>query len=187
MHVKDAIKIRRAYRSLDPVDITEDLITDLAIHAGLSASCFNSQPWHFVFVYDPEILKKLHGTLSKANKWVELASMIIVVFCHVEDDCRVKGRDYYLFDTGMATSFLILRATELGLVAHPIAGYDEAMVKEILSIPKKYQVITLVNVGKHSETVHAFLSEKQAKIEKKRPERLPLEKFAFINRYTLED
>ncbi|MCP8305055.1 MAG: nitroreductase family protein, partial [archaeon] len=92
-----------------------------------------------------------------------------------------------LFDTGMATSFLILRATELGLVAHPIAGYNETMVKEILSIPEKYQVITLVNIGKHSETVHPFLSEKQAKIEKKRPERLPLDKFAFINRYTLED
>jgi len=30
----------------------------------------------------------------------------------------------------MATAFIILRATELGLVAHPIAGYNEDAVKQ---------------------------------------------------------
>ncbi|MGD2200785.1 MAG: nitroreductase family protein [Candidatus Bathyarchaeota archaeon] len=183
MHVKDAIKTRRAYRSLAPVEITEDLVKDLASHAGLSASCFNNQPWRFVFAYDPRVLEKLHSALSKSNRWVQLASMIVAVFSRAEDDCRVKGRVYHQFDTGMATAFLILRATELGLVAHPIAGYNETKVKDILGIPEEYRVITLVNVGKHSETIHPFLTEKQAEIEKERPERLPLEKFAFLNRY----
>ncbi len=183
LDVTDAIKIRRAYRSLVSVDITDNLINDLATHACLSASCFNNQPWRYVFVYDPEMLKNLHSSLSKGNKWAELASMIIVVFSRVEDDCSIKGRNYHQFDTGMATAFLILRATELGLVAHPIAGYNEAKVKETLNIPKEYQVITLVVVGKHSEVIHPFLSESQAKIEKKRPERLPFEEFAFINRH----
>ena len=42
MDVKEAIHKRRAYRSLDPVKITEDLIEDLAECAQLAASCFNS-------------------------------------------------------------------------------------------------------------------------------------------------
>jgi nitroreductase len=33
MDVAQAIRERRAYRSLDPVEITEDLIKDLAKHA----------------------------------------------------------------------------------------------------------------------------------------------------------
>jgi len=181
MDVKQAIQTRRAYRSLDPVEITDELIRDLAESARLAPSCFNNQPWRFVFAHDPEVLKKLHGAMSKSNEWTQAASMIIAVFSREDLDCRLKGRNYYLFDTGMATAFIILRATELGLVAHPIAGYDEGAVKQILGIPEDMQVITLVNVGKHSETIGPLLTEKQAETEKKRPERLPLEEFAYVN------
>jgi len=166
---------------LEPVEINEELIRDLAESARLAPSCFNNQPWRFVFAHDPEVLKKLHGAMSKGNEWTQAASMIIAVFSREDLDCRIKGRNYYLFDTGMATAFIILRATELGLVAHPIAGYNEDAVKEILGVPEDMQVIALVIVGEHSETLGPLLTEKQAESEKQRPERLPLEEFAFIN------
>lgn len=181
MSVKQTIQARRAYRSLEPVEITEELIRDLAERARLTPSCFNNQPWRFVFAHDPEVLKQLHGAMSRGNEWVQTASMIVAVFSREDLDCRIRGRNYYLFDTGMATAFIILRATELGLVAHPIAGYNEDQVKEILGIPEDMQVITLINVGKHSEIIGPLLSEKQAESEKERPERLPLEDFAFVN------
>jgi nitroreductase len=169
---------------LDPVEITEELIHDLASCAQLSASCNNNQPWRYVFVYDPEMLKKLHEALSKGNKWATRASMIIVVLSKKEYDCIIEDRVYHQFDTGMATAFLILRATELGLVAHPIAGYSPQKTREVLGIPDDLEVITLVNVGKHADVIHPELSEKQAVTEKKRPERFPLEKFVYHNRYT---
>lgn len=184
MDVKEAIQNRRAYRSLDPVEITQDLIRDLASHAQLSASCDNNQPWRFVFVYEPEMLKKMHEALSKGNEWAQRASMIIVVLSKKEYDCIIGERVYHQFDTGMAAAFLILRATELGFVAHPIAGYSPKKTREILGIPDDLEVITLINVGKHATTIYPILSEKQAAIEKKRPERFPLEKFVFLNRYT---
>jgi nitroreductase len=109
--------------------------------------------------------------------------MIIAVISQPELDCQIKGRNYYLFDTGMATGFIILRATELGLVAHPIAGYNEEKVKEILKIPQTMTVITLINIGKHSDKINPVLSAKQIEAEKNRPERLPIEKFAFVNQY----
>ena len=184
MDVKEAIELRRAYRSLDPVEITDELIKDLADSASLAPSCFNYQPWRFVFVRDPGVLGELHAALSQTNGWVKDASMMIAVFSREEDDCKVRGRIYNSFDTGMATAFLILRATELGLVAHPIAGYREKRVKSVLGIPEDMQVITLVNVGIHSEAVRDTLTEDQKKTELERPERLPREKFAFIDRYS---
>ena len=183
MNVFDAIKTRRAYRSLEPVEITDDLIRDLANHASLAPSCSNKQPWRFVFIRDLAQLTKIHAGLSKSNKWIELASMIVVVFSRVDEDCIDNGRIYHQFDAGLAVAFLILRATELGLVAHPVAGYDEAIVKQVVGIPESYQAITLVNVGKHSENIHPYLSEKQALREVERPARFPFEKFAFIDRY----
>lgn len=184
MNVTDAIHARRAHRSLKPVEITPRLVEDLATHAGLSASCFNNQPWRFVFVYDKDMLEAMWAALSRGNKWAELASMIVAVFSKPEDDCQIRDRVYHQFDTGMATAFLILRATELGLVAHPIAGFSPKKVKEVLGIPEEYQVITLVNVGKKSDSIHPYLSEEQAEAEMTRPPRKPLAEYAYHNRYS---
>lgn len=181
MDVMQAIKERRAYRSLVPVEITEDLIKDLAGSAGLAPSCFNNQPWRFVFVHDPEVLKSMHEVLSQGNEWAHAASLIIAVFSKKKDDCMIRDREYHQFDCGLGAGFLIMRATELGLVAHPIAGYSPKKTKEILGIPEEYQVITLIIVGKHSDEISPILSGKQVEWEKERPERLAIEKFTFIN------
>lgn len=183
MDVTKTINERRAYRSLIPVNITEELIRDLARCAGLAPSCFNNQPTRFVFVYEPEALKNLRDALSKGNEWARSASMIVAVFSKREDDCIIKDREYHQFDCGLAAAFLILRATELGLVAHPIAGFSPRKTKEILGIPDEYKVITLIVVGKHSETISPILSEKQVEWEKKRPGRFPFEKIAHLNRF----
>ncbi|GAG11327.1 unnamed protein product, partial [marine sediment metagenome] len=124
MELSGAIDARRAYRSLDPVPITEDIVKELCEAAILAATCFNNQPARFVFVTDPAALQDMQGVMTKANAWTQQASLIIAVFSHVDYDCKVRGKEYYLFDTGMETAHLILKATDLGLVAHPIAGYD---------------------------------------------------------------
>jgi nitroreductase len=183
MNVKEATEKRRAYRSLDPVEIDDDLINDLAHVAQIAPSCSNSQPWRFVFVYNKEQLEKLFSTLTPGNKWVEKSSMMIAVFSTPKDDCVIKERMYYLFDTGMAVAFIILRATELGLVAHPIAGFDEEKAKEILNIPKELRLITFINIGKHSSEVNPVLSENMKLGEKQRPPRKPLSKLIYINEY----
>ena len=183
MDVKEAIEKRRAYRSLEHVEITEELVKDLGQSAQLSPSCFNNQPWRYVFVYGEEMLSKMHEALTGGNAWAKSAPLIIAVFSKPDFDCQIKERDYYLFDTGMATAFIILRATELGLVAHPIAGFDEGKVKEILGIPNDRKVITLVIVGKHMDTISPVLSENQVVKEKQRPERKRIEEFLHLNRY----
>ena len=187
MEVKTAIEKRRAYRSLEAVEITEELVKDLAHHAQLAPSCFNNQPWQYVFIYDSKILKKMHDVLSTGNAWAYDASMIIAVHCKEADDCIIHDRKYSLFDTGMATALLILRATELGLVAHPIAGYSPKKAREVLNIPEDHEVITLVIVGKHSDNIKPTLSEKQAKDEKNRPQRHHFSEFVTINSYDNRD
>ena len=178
MDVHDAIEKRRAYRSLEKTEITEELARDLAEHAALAPSCFNKQPWRYDFVFGGGKLDGLKAALSKGNEWAHAASMIIAVYSRVDLDCDVKGREYYLFDTGLSIGIMVLRATELGLVAHPIAGYDEEAAKEALGIGDDMRLITLVIVGRRSEEISGILSEKQVEAEKERPERKPPEEFA---------
>jgi len=187
MNVIDAINTRRAYRSLAPVTITEELVRDLARCAQLAPSCNNNQPARFVFVWEPTMLEKMKAVFNKGNAWCHADSMVVAVCVEKDADCVVHDREYYLFDTGLATAFLILRATELGLVAHPIAGYSPKAVRAVLGIPDSMQVITLVNVGKHADTISPVLSEKQVRDETQRPERLPVEQVAFFNSYAREE
>lgn len=184
MNVIDAINARRAYRSFAPVVITEELVRDLARCAQLAPTCNNNQPARFVFVWEPAMLEQMKAVFNKGNVWCHADSMVVAVCAEKDADCLIHDREYYLFDTGMQTAFLILRATELGLVAHPIAGYSPKAVRAVLEIPDTMQVIALVNVGKHADVISPVLSPKQVEQETHRPERLPLEQVAFFNHYS---
>jgi nitroreductase len=102
MNVTDAIEARRAYRSLYPAEISKDIVENLAHAASLAPSCFNKQPWRYVFTYGQEPFLELKTTLNKGNEWTHFASMIIAVFTKKDDDCIIKDLQYALFDTGLA-------------------------------------------------------------------------------------
>ncbi len=180
MNVHDAIENRRAYRAIEPISVSEELIEDLVHHASLAPSCYNNQPWRFVFVKSREKLEELYDALSAGNSWAKKSSLIAAVYSEKNYDCVLNGREYYLFDTGMAVAFLILRATELGLVAHPIAGYDPEKVRNALGINNGAIIITLLIIGKHSEKAIGDLSSKQRSAELNRPARKSFEEIARI-------
>jgi nitroreductase len=185
MNVLETIEKRRSFRSLEKTPITKDLIFDLAKVAVLAPSCFNKQPEKFVFIYEEPYLGSVKKALSKGNEWAYNASMIIAVLAKETEDCILSDRKYYLFDTGMSVAFLILRATELGYVAHPIAGYDPTKVKEAIASPDDLQVIALIIFGKHKKEIDPLLSEKQKQDELERPPRKAFEEFACLNTYCL--
>lgn len=171
MEVKEAIGKRRSYRALGPADISDGLMAELAEAARLMPSCYNNQPWRFVFARSPEALARLHAALSKNNDWARRAPLIIAAFARKDNDCVIKEREYYLFDLGLAVSAMMLRATDLGLVAHPIAGYDPEAARTALGIPEGNMVMALLIVGKKSEDLSA-LTAWQAEAEPERPQRL---------------
>ena len=184
MDVHVALEKRRAYRSLTRVDITDEIIASLGKAAQLMPSCFNKQPWRFVFVKDDPNLNRLkEEAVNAGNRWAKDSSMIIAVFTKKDMDCVIKEREFFMFDTGMAVSAIILRATELNLVAHPIAGFSPEKVREILEIPEEYTVITLLIVGKKNPEIPDYFDDWKRKSETTRPERLELKEFIFTNKF----
>lgn len=185
MNFSEILEKRRAYRSLEPVQISDDMIISLAHAPQIMPSCFNNQPWRYIFVREePELSLLKTQALSKGNVWATPASMIIAVISKPDLDCVIKDREYYQFDTGMGTAALILKATEMGLVAHPIAGYSPEKVHEILKIPEEFKVITLIIVGKKRIQPTEYLSEDQKSRELERPKRLAIEDFIYHNRFS---
>ena len=121
--------------------------------------------------------------MAKGNEWTTRAPLIIVVTCREADDCKSSDRrNYFMFDCGLAIGQVELRATELGLLAHPIAGYDPLKVKAALGVPEEYVVMTLVICG-YLGGDEALLSEKQKGWERTRPERKPLGETIFLDKW----
>lgn len=183
MEVAEAIRARRALRALDPDPIEADVGAALAEAVTLSASCFNNQPWRMVFCSGQSVLAAVRGALPKGNAWATRAPLVVAVASRAEDDCRLsEGRDYHRFDCGLAVGQMLLRATELGVVAHPIAGFDPLKVQAALGIPDGYAVIALVMCGRHG-TDESLLSEKQREAEGERPLRKPVGEVIFRDRW----
>jgi nitroreductase len=50
-------------------------------------------------------------------------------------------------DTGLATENLLLEAVELGLAAHPMAGYDAERARSEFGIPEGHTPIAMIALG----------------------------------------
>ncbi|RMF05100.1 nitroreductase [Candidatus Woesearchaeota archaeon] len=187
MDVKDAIEQRRSRRALKPFSLDKrTVIEELSRAAMLAPSCYNKQPWQFVFVYEENKLGDVASTLMPGNEWVVKGGMVIALVSSPDRDCSVGDMQYYLFDCGLAVGQMMLRGTEMGIVVHPIAGFYEDKVKKVLGVPEEMRVPVLIAVGKAMADPDRadFLNEKQKETERKRPPRKPLAEFVFLNSYS---
>ncbi len=173
MNVHEAVQKRRSYRHLEKTELTKNELDLLIQAARLAPSCFNNQPWRYIFITDQDKLREMHNVYSGGNEWIHGASLVIAVFSRKDDDCVAGSRDYYQFDTGLSVGQLLLQATELGLTAHPVAGFSPKKTREILNIPEEYDIITLIIVGKKAVG---------SPDEPPRP-RKPVNEIIFNNRY----
>lgn len=184
MNVIDALHARRSYRALQKNDISDVIVDELATAAHSAPSCFNNQPWRYIFIRNEKILSALQPVYSRGNEWAYNASMIIAVLSKKDLDCTIADRVYYQFDTGISVGILMLRAVELGLVTHAIAGFNVSQAKEILDIPQDFELITLIIVGKKGDPDNSNLSNEQKSIEQAPSERNPLHTICAFDTFT---
>jgi len=109
-------------------------------------SCGNRQSWRFV-ISRGRLLDELKNHLSRGNNWGRNAPLIITIASKADLGCQIEERDYYTLDLGLAMENMLLQGVHLGLIMHPIAGFDEAGVKTLLGIPGEYRIHALLIVG----------------------------------------
>jgi nitroreductase len=122
--------------------IEPEKIAHILKAAMLAPSARNNQPWRFIVVQGREAVEDLvDHAFGENNLMARQADVIIVVCARPADDVLVEGKDYYLFDCGLAVENMLLAATDLGLVTHLILRFNEAVVKDILNIPDDVRVV----------------------------------------------
>ena len=137
METLEAINKRVSLKTrLSARDIKQDIIAKVLRAAMLAPSARNNQPWRFIVVRGKEVVENLvNKAFSETNKVVKEAPVIIIVCANPNDDIIYGGKEYYLLAVGMAVENMLLVATDLGLVTHPMTGVNEDELKRILGIP----------------------------------------------------
>ena len=172
---------RKASRAIAERPVEPEKVQALVQAAQLSASCANKQSWRFLVLTESEALEKGREAVARGNYWAETAPLLIFGFSKPELDCALgDGRQYYQFDLGLAAQNILLQATELNLVARPMAGYAPAKVKELFGIPDEFEVLIAIAIGYEGDI--STLAERHQKVSRAPRERQPLEENFYFNR-----
>lgn len=145
MSLVDVVLSRRSVRRYEKREIPKDVL-DKILEAGRQApSAANRQPWHFIVVTDYEIRKELSkGLFSRFLK----DSPVVIVGC--AQATLVAGR-WSIISTTIALQNMVIAAWAMGVGSCWIGDFKEEKVKQLLSIPDKWNVVALVSFGYPAE------------------------------------
>ena len=149
----NAIFQRASVRSFDGRKVETEKI-DLLMKAAMAApSACNQQPWEFVVVTDPVILKEL-SECSPYSGCIGQAPLGIAVCMRTEG---LRALDYTQIDASAAAENILLEAVELGLGAVwlGIAPGPERMeaVRQAIHAPETIQPFCLIACGYPNQPV----------------------------------
>lgn len=169
METLEAIKKRTSLKTCcSPRDVEQEKIEKVIEAATLAPSAMNRQPWRFIVVKGKENVEPLVTTAFRdVNQAVKSAPVVIIVCANPSDDFVINGKEYYLFDVALAVENMLLAATDLGLVTHPMI-IEEAKAKESLGIPDEVRFVIATPLaypaeGSYDEAAREKLSQRTRK------------------------
>lgn len=147
--VLEIIKNRWSARSFSDRAINSEQLRTLVEAASWAPSANNEQPWRFMVAKkDEELFGKLHGSLMGGNQpWVKNAAALVLVLAKDTFTNSGKPNAWASHDVGIATGYLLLQATELGIYCHPMAGYDKLKLFDLVTIPEGYTPQCIIAMG----------------------------------------
>ncbi len=153
MNLYELIQKRQSDRKYDSRPVDRDMVIKCLESARLAPSACNSQPWKFVVVDEPELLKEMASAAAGMgmNKFAAQAPVIVAVVLEKMNFTAsigsvIKDKEYSLLDVGIAVEHFCLQATELGLGTCILGWFDEKKVKKLLGIGNR-RVPLLITLG----------------------------------------
>jgi nitroreductase len=144
------LRNRWSPRAFSSTPIPEDAVTRLFEAAQWAMSCFNGQPWRFVYATkdDPAAYERVLSTLVPGNQaWAGAAPLLGIAIGQTHFEHNGAPNGWSAYDTGAATALLTVQAEAEGLKVHQMGGFDAAKAKEVLGIPEGYTPIAAFAVG----------------------------------------
>ena len=147
MEFKELAKRRYSVRSYQSTPVAKEKLIDIIQAALLAPSAVNFQPWKFVVVTEPALLKQLHGCYHR--DWFKSAPVCIVAIGDHDKGWRrpTDNKDYTDIDVAIAIDHLMLAATEIGLGTCWICHFNAEKCAEIFGLSPNLEPIAMIPIG----------------------------------------
>jgi nitroreductase len=175
----DLIISRQSDRKYSDEQIEKDKLARILEAGHMAPSACNAQPWKFIVVTKPKLREKIavaaSAKLLGMNNFVGQAPVILVIVREQPNFSSkvggtIKNKDYSLIDIGIASENICLQARAEGIGSCMIGWFDEAILRNILDIPKSKRIELIITLG-------YSLSEQRVKRRK------PDEQIVSYNKY----
>jgi len=146
MDAIEVLKTRRSVRAYTRVPVPRKIIEDIVDCGRLAPTANNVQPWEFVVITDPELLRRI-AVIAEYGKFIADAPVCVVVLS--------KETKYYLEDGSAATENILLAARAHGLGSCWVAGDKKPYASEICRLvgaPRGYKLVSLIPIGYPAES-----------------------------------
>ena len=155
--VMDNILTRTSIRHFTGEAVSSEQIEQL-LKAGFAApSAVNKQPWAFIVVDDPELIKQLGDSLP-SSRLSNNATLGIIPCGDFNLTLDGPARDFWIQDCSAATQNILLAAHSMGLgavwTALTVTSDDDDRAKkarEILNIPANLHPLCIITIGVPAE------------------------------------
>lgn len=146
----ELIEKRRSPRAYSTRPVEPEKLSELFEAARWAASCFNEQPWRFIYAAreDKENFARLFDCLVEKNQlWVKNAPLLMLTVACGTFAHNGKPNRHAWHDVGLAMGNFTLQASALGLYVHQMAGFSPDKARENLRLPEGYDPVAMVAVG----------------------------------------
>jgi len=136
-------------RAFSPTPVHESTLASLFEAARWAPSCYNEQPWLFLYAVTDEERALFLGCLVEFNQaWAGKAPVLAFVLAKKAFAMNAEPNRWAAFDAGAAWMSLALQARKLGLATHAMAGFDEEQAYRVLHVPRdQYDILAAVAIG----------------------------------------
>ncbi len=169
-------------RAMSGEAILKDELMSLLDAARWAPSCYNEQPWRYVYgMKGTPAWNALFSLLVDFNKgWVKNAGALLLVLSRKLSTKNNQTFETHAFDTGASAAYLALQGSAMGLVVHAMAGFDYERARKDFKLAEYINVEAMIAVGKPGEkTVLApELADREVPSGRK-----PIAEFAFEGEY----
>jgi nitroreductase len=133
--------------------LTEREIHTLFEAARWAPSCYNEQPWRFVYATEPQARARLTACLVAKNRaWAGGAPLLMFLLARRHFQKTGAENRHAPYDAGAAWMALALQARKLGLYAHAMAGFNQDKAYEALGVSREDTlVMTAIAVGRRGD------------------------------------
>lgn len=144
------IKDRWSPRAMSGQLISDQELMTLFEAARWAPSCYNNQPWRFIYAKrDTPSWDLFFNLLVPFNQsWCQRGAVLIVVLSANNFAFNNKPSRTHSFDAGAAFQNLSLQGSILNLVVHGMEGFDYEKARTVLAVPEDYSVEAMVVVGR---------------------------------------